>query len=1237
MSDSFLTKKKSAKKPFLILVSSLAMFGLVSCGGTNSSSGLSSTSSTTSSSSSGISSTTDTSSSTPDSSSSTEVDEGDIEETEISPTGTTTGNLDAEGKFYTDYSSLAEEQIAAKKVAVQIAEEGDVLLKNANNVLPLDSGSSITCLGMHSVDLITAGGGSGAGTTGNNGMTPSTLQSSLEDAGFTVNPTTLNLYSAYDAMGTLNNELPIANYTPSVIASYYGYSGAAVITISRQGTENKDIATNNVEDHADEDEHTLQLDDNEKALIKHAKQYFDKVIVLINSSNIMQIPELDEDKTSDNYGVDAILWIGGVGNNGVDAVGSILNGSVNPSGHTSDLWAKDFTQDPTFTNFGDDSQNKDSNGNRQNSSYYDEDGNITNYNQVEYREGIYMGYKYYETVATDKGTSGEDWYDNQVLYPFGYGLSYTTFDWAWDGVGNNLTIDRANKTVTVKVKVTNTGDVAGKDVVQVYYSAPYTKNGIEKASTNLVNFGKTGLLQPGESETVTVQFVAQDMASFDYDDANNNGFKGYELEAGEYTITANRDSHTPVLSTTRIINDTIQCKTDIQTGKEIKPIFTDEFDSTNETLLANSISRGDDGGLTQPAYSTVADRTLDDETLAEYDDQDVYNHYETTSSDPWYVSSVPSTWKQNDDQDIMLAEMSGIDYEDMTLEDGTVTIGSDEGSQKWETFMNQLSWEDMCNIVSGDNHSGPGIAAMSNIGKDEDNYADGPVQIRGGTLFPSAPILAATFNVDLGEKQGRLVGNEAIFLGLSQWAGPAMNTHRSPFSGRNFEYYSQDGYHAGRFAEAVISGALTKGLITYTKHFFLNDQESYRADYGGVFTWVTEQALREIYLKPFEFAIKAGSMGMMSSFNRIGKVVTANSYAVHQYLLRDEFDSKADVCTDAWAKAYVPVNLMAVAGSDQLLGQSSSYDTNALDFGTWDSENNTVLVKGNSASTADDTSSPSLYFGIRRRAQRALYARANSSTVKNGATANQSITVELERGVANNVQVTMAGTNDVQIELAEGATMPDGLSITNGMVISGTPSVEGSYQVNVNVTLDGWVTSTAVLNIVVKSAMHLDGEAITTGETNANLTVGTAYTGKIDTPALAYGETINSRFNIVNWYTKDFVNYNRNEDKTASDIITIDASTADTSHEYKYEITDGELPTGLSAKAVMKDWTGKANRGTYEVVDYFEISGTPTTAGTYTFTVELTAPATMYMMGWLFASFGCTEYTYTQTITMVVS
>ncbi len=1246
------------KKQFKLVVLAAMSAFMVGCSNNTSSTGNPSSTFPVATDSTGKSDSTSSSSSSTDPSADDDDDDvvDPVVEKNVEVTGGQTGDLSKKGKFYTDYSSLAIEQQAAKETAIDIASEGDVLLKNADNALPLASSEKhVTCFGIATVDMVTAGGGSGAGTTGNNGVAFTGIQESLEDVGIQVNPSTIDLYKTYKTINgatkTADNnllEISMDEYTSSTIASYYAYNDAAVITLHRAGAENKDLATCQVDGHKNEDDHYLMLDDNERELIKHVKTYFDKVIVLINSSNIMEIPELVEEKTSSNLGVDAVLWIGGVGNNGAMAVGKILTGEVNPSGHTSDIWTKNFKNDPSFTNFGWQNQNKNGDGSRMNATLY-YNGEATNYTETEYREGIYNGYRFYETKATDMGKDGEGWYNNNVLYPFGFGLSYTTFDWKWVGVAKTATISGATQTVTAQVKVTNTGSLAGKDVVQIYFSAPYTKNGIEKASNNLVNFGKTKLLQPGESDIVTVQFVAQDMASFDYDDKNNNGHTGYELEAGDYTITANRDSHTPVLSMTRTINSTIEIQNDYVTGKEIKPIFSqdDEYKSTKEALENNTISRSDEGGLKQPTAASVADRTITKDEKDLLDDQDVYNHYELEEADPWYASSVPSTWTQDSkttgENHLDLADMAGVDYQDLTVENGKVSEGTDAGSTKWTSFMNQLSWEDMANIVSGDAKSGPGMAALDVINKDEDNYKDGPVQIGGGTLFPSAPILSASFNTKLGEKMGRLVGNEAIFLGLSQWAGPAMNTHRSPFSGRNFEYYSQDGYHAARFAAAVVSGAVSKGLITYCKHFFLNDQESYRADYGGVLTFANEQVIREQYLKPFEYAVKFGhSMGIMSSFNRIGYAVTANSYAIHQYLLRDEWDSKADVCTDAWAKDYVPVNLMAYAGSDQLLGSSKGYPKNALDHGTWDASTKMVKTKSSATATSDDQANPSLYFAIRRKAQRALYARANSTTIKNGAVSGQKFTVIVEQGVNNNIKVSNSDISFVLDDASSAALAEYGLKFVNNKVVSGKPTKEGKIMLNATTKQDVWITSTAEIDVEVRSAIHVDGTAMTTGTSAASYTANQNFSMKVDIPALSYftevpggaqfwGMSMNGL--IVNAYQdSDDSWHQRNEDKTASDIITIDASTAKAKKEYDYSFAN--LPTGVKAVKHEKSVVGKANKGSYDVVDYYTIEGS-LAAGTYTFDVDLTYYTNAYMSSWIFAGTP-TEGHYKGSITFTV-
>ena len=352
----------------------------------------------------------------------------------VVPTGNDYGFAGTNGKYYTDYQTLEEEQLAAKELSIEAASEGFVMLKNENGALPLEAGASVSLFGMHSVDLIPSTVGSAAGSTGANGIEESTLQMAMENAGFKVNPKLIDLYTRHQALGTTNNELPLEYYSNATISTYNGYHDAAIIVFSRTGSEGIDKQASNVEGHSDPMDHELMLDDNEKALVKHVKEYYPDtpIIVLINSSNIFQIPELAEDKATSEYGVDAIFWIGNPGNNGIEAIGKLLSGEVNPSGRTVEVWEKDFRNGPTWTNFGQQSQNLDENGEPMDAYFYYE-GEPTIYANIEYREGIYVGYKYYETAYDDMNAaeegSGDAWYDSQVLYPFGYGLSYTDFAW----------------------------------------------------------------------------------------------------------------------------------------------------------------------------------------------------------------------------------------------------------------------------------------------------------------------------------------------------------------------------------------------------------------------------------------------------------------------------------------------------------------------------------------------------------------------------------------------------------------------------------------------------------------------------------------------------------------------------------------------------------------------------------------------------------------------------------------
>ena len=1139
-----------------------------------------------------------------------------------------TGTLSAKGKFNPDFASFEEEQLAAKELTIKIAEEGDVLLKNANNALPLsEDEKNVTLFGITSVNLIEAGGGSGAGSTGANGITESTLKSSLNQAGFGVNQKTLDLYQKFQDLGT-TTEIDIEEYTDSVVSTYRSYNDAAIITFGRVGTENGDCAMDNVPGHSDPDDHYLELDDNEIDLVKHVKKYFDKVIVLINSANIMEMAELNAEKTADNLGVDAIIWVGTTGNNAIDAVGGILNGTVNPSGHTVDLWSADFKLDPTWTNFGWQTQNKDGEGNRMDPRYYDEDGNETKYASVEYREDIYLGYKYYETAYDEMNAAekdGEAWYKSRVVYPFGYGLSYTTFDWELVETAAEATIDDDCQTVTMKVKVTNTGDVAGKDVVQIYYTAPYTPGGIEKASTNLVTFGKTDILEPGESEVLTLRFVAQEMASYDWDDSNGNDFMGWELEAGDYIIEACRDSHTPVLSMKRTIATGINCETDWMTGNRNDPVFVDDFASTNSALLTNKLTRGDLASGRQPAPSTKADRTITDVEIAMLDDQDTYEVWEDQPTDPWYKTEadIPDGWTQAEiDEDA--PENAGKELHQMSpVQKPTIMMyemaGVAKDDPKWDKFMNQLTWETIVDLVANGADVGIGSPAIDYISKPQDLGSDGPVQIKGGTLFPSSAITAATYNLELAYEQGRMQGNDALFLGINEWLGPAMNTHRSPFGGRNFEYFSEDGMQGALIAAELIRGVTSKGVISYIKHWFANDQETYRAENGGIATWATEQTLREIYARPFEYAIKkGGSIGLMSSFNRIGYEVTAHSYAAMTKLLRDQFGFTGTVLTDMWTRNYCSANMTVRGGNDQLLANGHQYEKNNITHGEWDVDANCVRVPANQQEKDAGTNSTLSYthwYSVRNCAKNILYAHVNSLGNKNGYS-GLSAEVTVVRNAYNNVAFSVEGAKDVELVSEEGGSTVEGVDgiTVNGSIVSGTVAADtrlGTYSVPLNLVVDGWAEATATLKINVVSAISVNGVSVD----NEDHIVGSVKAGEkltldIASPYYAYGNIVGASGGfrgapqVVNWWHSPSFHagegstqqgrFNCEEDYTAADILVRDPSTFD---DIYHDCTvDGCKVVPITADLSAYDTANKAyHSGEY----HFEIVGG--TAGGTTF------------------------------------
>ena len=645
----------------------------------------------------------------------------------------------------------------------------------------------------------------------------------------------------------------------------------------------------------------------------------------------MEIPELKADED-----IDAILWIGFPGATGIMALGQILTGTdtegnqISPSGHTVDTWAADFTMDPTWYNTGIYGSEY---GNR-----YLYNGETTDYAFVNYEEGIYVGYRYYETRGYEEAAADPQsvWYENSVVYPFGYGLSYTEFDWDVSfgtDSGSGITAD---DTLEVSVTVKNTGDYAGKDVVELYYSAPYDYEGpaIEKSHVVLGDFAKTDILAPGEEQTLTLTLDVEDMKSYDYADANENGFSGYELEAGEYRIIIGSDAHTAKADAVYTLSEDLQLKTDMNADGEETEV-ANAFDDVSAGIFgtntyASYVSRKDFEGTLRTEYLDDAERTLTDELKEELDESIKRKYTEPDAGKPWEVAGdAPATVPVN----------SGLSLRDMLYDEAGNYVGEVSfDDPRWETLLNEISLDEMKNLVGFGAFRTSEVKGVDGVvGKPLTVDSDGPSGftsflsesvVYGTCAYQAECVMGSTWNVQLAEKMGELIGEEGLAgnekgdgLPYSGWYAPAVNIHRSPFAGRNWEYYSEDGLLSGKFAAGVIKGAGKKGVYCYVKHFAVNDQETDR-EYNGILVWANEQSMREIYLYPFEIAVKeGGATGMMSSFNRLGMKWAGGSYALLTQVLRDEWGFHGSVITDYSLNTYTHVDEMIRAGGDLFLTQ----------------------------------------------------------------------------------------------------------------------------------------------------------------------------------------------------------------------------------------------------------------------------------------------------------------------------
>ena len=845
--------------------------------------------------------------------------------------------------------TISEETSAkATELVNEITAEGVVLAKDEDNVLPVASGSKLNVFGWSSTNPCYGGTGSGALNTA---YPVTDLLTGLHDAGIETNEELSKFYTDYKAdrpsVGMVEQDwtLPEPNvnlYTDEMMENAKAFSDTAMVVITRVGGEGADLPTDmasvvdgswirrvaqaygsergtayyngtyddslNEGNDWDKGDHFLQLSNREEDLLDLVTSNFDNVILVYNGANAFQM-----DFLKDYPQIKGVLLCPGTGQSGFEGFGKVVSGEVNPSGRTADTYVSDLTAAPWWNNFGDFKYTNTEDLNSDASSF-DPEGATPSF--VNYVEGIYVGYKFYETAA-DEGLIN---YDDEVVFPFGYGLSYTSFTKEM----SSITSDGTNLNFTVTV--TNTGSAAGKDVVEIYSNPPYTNGGIEKASANLLDFAKTNELAPGESQTMEFSIPVEDLASYDY---QTNGC--YVLEAGDYIISANNDSHNVADSKTYTVASDI-------VYNESNKRSSDAVAATNEFDFA-------EGEVT---YLSRADGFANYE-MSDADKAVFYNAHSYTESgyeadDDANAEDITTGAKNG----LKLVELRGVDYND----------------PKWDDLLDQMTIDEMQQLIG---FGGYQTAAVTSIEKVRTNDCDGPASINnnftgvGSVGFPAATLIGMTWSKELAHAFGDSIGEMANEMDTSGWYGPAMNIHRTAFAGRNFEYYSEDGVLSGVMASNAIKGAQEHGVYAYMKHFALNDQEGNRTSMAA--TWSNEQAIREIYLKPFEMSVKdADSHAVMSSFNYIGNRWAGGCSELLKNVLREEWGFVGFVETDYFGVyGYMTADQGVRNGSDLMLC------TTGNDF-------NTVTVLTNSSKQAlREASKNILYTVVNSRA----YAEEN--------------------------------------------------------------------------------------------------------------------------------------------------------------------------------------------------------------------------------------------------------------------
>lgn len=835
---------------------------------------------------------------------------------------------------------LSEDMIATgDALALQIEEEGIVLLQNNDSTLPLSKAvTQVNVFGWSATQWINGGSGSGRCTTSD-----TDFLAALTAYGISYNEDLTAMYQdflnerpyASTSVGALNSwpEQLCRLYEPSISDSDYytdalleaakEYSDTAIIVLGRFTGESNDCPTTQYKQTtkdgeiiADESRTYLDLSTEEEELLAYVGENYESVIVIVNSTNPLTLGALET-----TPGVDAALFVGGTGEDAAAAIPEVLYGNVNPSGHLTDTYAYDFVSSPTYATVGVDGVGAYINGEglypydgTTNGNLGESDYQYQQVSYVDYLENIYVGYKWYETADAEgywDGVSNEygSGYDGVVQYPFGYGLSYTTFDWEIvDATSGELTQDGQ---VTVTVKVTNTGNVAGKDVVQLYYAAPYTAGGIEKSAKVLGDYAKTGLLQPGESETVTLTLDVYDMASYDCYDANDNGFTGYELDSGDYIFYVSQNAHDAVLTFTCMVSANIQYPTDPITGNEVVNLFTGE-----DAVDGVSLDASDEADITWLSQTDFAGtfQSKREDNRAMSDKAAALN---------LYTSEMAEDWINDSDESITTGADNGLSVtnSDGSISDLGLALGSNYDDPQWDDLLDQMTKDEMTDLVL---HGYVHTAAVPSIGKSRSSDLDGPTQVGSfswnglyGTGFPNPVTLAQTFSKDLAYQFGLVSGAEARQLGVNGLYAPALNIHRTPFGARNYEYYSEDVFVSGTCAALMVKGSLETGTYVYAKHLICDDADSYIYR-DSIYTWMTEQTLREVYLAPFRMLVQEGGCtGIMSAYNRIGAVWAGGSTALLTNVLRDEWGFTGAVITDySDHQKYMNGDQMLRAGGD---------------------------------------------------------------------------------------------------------------------------------------------------------------------------------------------------------------------------------------------------------------------------------------------------------------------------------